>query len=765
MFKKNCSILLFIIAVNVLSQNTQNGWNVYTSMKDVKSVSLLGNEIWGTSSGGLFHFDASNFSILGKFTTLDGLLSNELNAGTADLNGNVWVGALDGSINVYYPSSKTWKVVTDIRNSGKPNRKINHFFQYGDQMFFATQFCIVRFSISQFQFIDQPYTFYIQNNIEAPVNWIHVVNDTIWAATQYGIAYANVNSSLPIGSSWKNFNTNNSVLNKNLVNTIAYFNNRVYFGTDSGMVYFQNGVLSRYEPLFNGIPLREGVNNIYASGNSMYFSSYRNSDRIYKVDNTNLLNATEVYSGFPVNNFKMSSNGDLIVGTKYRGVDVFRNNSHNNVMPNGPYSNLIFNSAVDNNGNVWVVSGSLGNWQNESGIYKYNGSTWTNYVLPDYPQIGSICCGYVQVYASKDGSKVWASGFGLGLLEFSGNTLQRYVDTNSVLCAFGAGSFVLVEGVKEDNNGNLWLINRGCPQPIVNYTTGEKYPVPANPTSRTLIYMVIDNYNTKWMTFPPNEPGSEQGIAYWNESIPSGNIIRASSMGDNVSGVNNIVLDKNGEVWCATNNGIVIYSDPYQIINSPNTTTLTHYKMKIVEGGLSTPLTEDVTAIGVDALNNKWIGTAANGVIYVSPDGTGSTLLARYNTINSPLPDNKITSITCDNTNGTVYFGTTKGLVAFKTIAISPLADCDKIRVGPNPYSIPSDNQLRIDGLVAESSVKILTISGTLVAEFETPGGRVTEWNGKDLYGNYVSSGIYIIVGYNKDGSKACTGKVAVVRK
>jgi hypothetical protein len=404
----------------------------------------------------------------------------------------------------------------------------------------------------------------------------------------------------------------------------------------------------------------------------------------------------------------------------------------------------------------------LGNWQNESGVYTYDGSTWKNYILPDYPQLGDGCCGYVQVYPARNGSDIWVSGFGLGLLKINGNNLVRYNDTNSVLCNFGGTGFVLVEGVKEDNNGNLWVINRGCPQPIVNFTTGQKYPVPAQGTN-TLLYMVIDNYNTKWMTFPPSEPLSEQGVAYWNETIPTGNIIRAAQMGSNVSVVNNIALDKNGEIWCATNNGIVIFPDPYHVISNPNSIDLARLKMRIVEGGLATPLTEDVTSIGVDALNNKWIGTASNGVIYVSPDG--STLLARFNTLNSPLPDNRITSISCDNVNGTVYFGTTKGLAAYKTIAINPLEDCDKISVGPNPFTLPSDKPLRIDGLVAESSVKILTISGALVAEFETPGGRVTEWNGKDLNGNYVSSGIYIIVGYNKDGSKACTGKVAIVRK
>ncbi len=184
--------------------------------------------------------------------------------------------------------------------------------------------------------------------------------------------------------------------------------------------------------------------------------------------------------------------------------------------------------------------------------------------------------------------------------------------------------------------------------------------------------------------------------------------------------------------------------------------------MRIIENGISTPLTENVLSIAVDALNNKWLGTISDGVLYVSPDG--STLLARYNTLNSPLIDNKILSISVDSESGTAYFGSEKGIVSNKTIAVNPLAECDKIKAGPNPFVVPSGSTLKIDGLVAESTVKIISISGVLVAEFETPGGRIAEWDGKDLNGNYVSSGIYIIAGFNKDASKVCTGKVAIVR-
>jgi hypothetical protein len=226
--------------------------------------------------------------------------------------------------------------------------------------------------------------------------------------------------------------------------------------------------------------------------------------------------------------------------------------------------------------------------------------------------------------------------------------------------------------------------------------------------------------------------------------------------------VNDVMADNSGEIWIATDNGIAIILDPYQVIQNPNTAP-DFYKMRIIANGISTPLTENVKTVRADALNNKWIATLSNGLIYVSPDG--STILAEYNTSNSPLLDNSISTIATDPKGGKVFFGTQYGLISYQTVAVEPLADCGKITAGPNPYLIPNDNLLRIDGLVEGSSVKILTISGTLVDEFESPGGRIANWDGRDQNGNLVATGIYIIAGFNKDASKVCTGKVAVVRR
>src|SRR4030095_7520798 len=309
------------------------------------------------------------------------------------------------------------------------------------------------------------------------------------------------------------------------------------------------------------------------------------------------------------------------------------------------------------------------------------------------------------------------------------------------------------------------VINRASTVPIVRFIPQPclAYPVPSNQSATTMIYMAIDNYNTKWMSFPSDLSGQERGVVYFNENTsPSGLIIAAALLGADMHTVYHVVVDKNGEVWIGTDNGIAIIRDPSQVINNPGTVPFIE-KMRIIENGISTPLTENVQFIAVDALNNKWIGTFSNGLLYVSPDG--STLIARYTSANSPLPDNKILSVVVSPKSGVAYFGTEKGLASFKTIAVQPLENCDKISTGPNPFIIPNDVKLKIDGLVAESTVKILSISGTLIAEIESPGGRIAEWDGRDLNGNLVSSGIYIIAGYNKDASKVCTGKVAVVRK
>lgn len=756
-------VSVFLFQDSFGQQHFTNKWNVYTCMKDINGVGLSGTKVWAATTGGLFTFDYNNTGgTIKKYTILDGLLSNELTSNTVDNSGNIWSGGIDGSISVLYPSNNTWRVVSDIQTSTETSKSINDLFQYGNSMFISTAFSLIQFNIPQFQFIDQPYIYLGSLPAKTPVYQTIVINDTVWAATKNGIAYANINSALPIQSNWRNFTTSNSVLRSNQINSAIYFDNKVVFGSDTGgMVYFQNGNLNTFTPLYNGVPVQNSINRLAVSGNSLYFSTHNLTNNLYRVDNTNLGVAYLVLSGIPINALKVNPNGDLIIGTANKGINIYKNNTSTYVVPNGPNSNIFTALDVDANSNIWGSSGGTG-----EGVYRLSGTTWKNFTTDNTPQqlIGSG--DYRHIYASRYSNAVYCGGYGTGLLKIVGDSLNRFDINNSCLIGFG-GNFVLVEGMREDNNGRLWLVNRATANPIMQFNelpnTCFSYPTPSNPAAITMLFMDIDNYNTKWMTLPNDVEGSPRGVVYFNESTPStGLIIGTSNMGQNVTAANHLVVEKNGEVWIATDNGISIVRDPYQVISNPNTAPQIN-KMQIIENGLETPLLENVTCIGVDALNNKWIGTVSNGLIYVSSDG--STLLARYNTANSPLPDNNISSIIIDPRTGIAYFGTEKGLVSLQTIAVQPLDNCDKIKVGPSPFIIPNASLLRIDGLVAESTVKILTISGKLVYEFQTEGGRIANWDGRDSNGNLVSSGIYIVAGYNKDATQVCTGKIAVVRR
>jgi len=767
MLKKLAFLAAIIITCgNLYSQNTNNGWNIYTSLREVKGISLGGNSVWAASSGGLFNFDATLPSNISKYTSLDGLSSNELTAVSYSSDGRVWAGAFNGAISVLNTNDRSWKQITDILNSTEPSKRVNAFYEYNNMMFFATEFCIVKFNIPQFQFVDQPYTRFGSLVSPTPVYDIIVVNDTLWAATKNGIAYANINNNLPIASNWTSFTSSNSVMLDNQSNALAYFDSKVMIGTDSGLVYFQNGTLNSYTPQFNGNPFTDPVGKMTVSGGILYFSAYSNYEgfkgnfRIFKVNSNNLNNLELVEAGTEVNSLKVNTAGDLLIGTVNNGVNIYRNSANNFVIPNGPYSNLQSSIIVDQSSNVWSVSGSLGDWAPRSGIYRYNGTSWTNYTFSSDPILGNGCCGWVNVYPDRQGN-MWVGGWGNGLLKIAGSELTRYDESNSVLQAVGGPGFVLTYGIDEDNSGNLWVVNNFVTNSIVNFTQQLSYAPSIGGTSAFFTTMAIDNFNTKWITLHPIE-GNVRGLLYFNEGTsPTGSLINYTQLGSDIGQVNQVITDKNGEVWVATNNGVIVIPNPEQVINNPGTIP-NLFKMRIIENGISTPLTENVLSIAVDALNNKWLGTISDGVLYVSPDG--STLLARYNTLNSSLIDNKIISISVDNETGTAYFGSEKGIVSFKTIAVNPLTECDNIKAGPNPFIVPSGTTLKIDGLVAESTVKIISISGVLVAEFETPGGRIAEWDGKDLNGNYVSSGIYIIAGFNKDASKVCTGKVAIVR-
>ena len=112
-----------------------------------------------------------------------------------------------------------------------------------------------------------------------------------------------------------------------------------------------------------------------------------------------------------------------------------------------------------------------------------------------------------------------------------------------------------------------------------------------------------------------------------------------------------------------------------------------------------------------------------------------------------------------------MYVGTANGLTSFDTPSILPVENFDGLNIYPNPLVIKDgSNLVTIDGLIRNSDIKIVTVSGKLVREFSSPGGRTAFWDGRDDNGNFVSSGVYIVIAFDQEGNSVETGKIAVLR-
>ena len=131
-----------------------------------------------------------------------------------------------------------------------------------------------------------------------------------------------------------------------------------------------------------------------------------------------------------------------------------------------------------------------------------------------------------------------------------------------------------------------------------------------------------------------------------------------------------------------------------------------------------------------------------------------------------------IAKISVDKEFGKVFFATDKGIVAYNS-NVAPFGETlGEVYAYPNPVR-KFHNTVTIDGrngtnLPKGTNVKILDIAGNLVYETnviegqELQGGKVI-WDKKNLVGNNVTSGIYIVLLANEDASETSSTKIAII--
>lgn len=715
-------------------------WKNYSCTYDaVASVPYKEGAFTATSGGLYYHgFSDSSYYLI---TKSEGLTSQKLSSLAVDSKGRIWTGSTDGVISIFDPKDKSISEIFDIYHSDLTQKGINAIAISGDSVMVATDFGLSLINANNLSFYETAFrlgTFPSQGRISA----VYYSGSSIFASTDNGIAVLKTgNSNISSPDSWTAFPLTGFGVSK--INSIEKYQGNIIAGTNNGVYSLKDG---KWTPIYH-----QGyeVMSMKAKGDSLYVSLY---DKLYLETPQG---ETKISEGTGYNSF-YRDDSRICISTA-QGLKLISGNQKSSFLPNSPMSNLFSALTVDNAGNLWAGSGIspyLG------GLYNYDGKLWHNFDLGNPKEITTRA--YCHLSSMADGSVVcstWGAGFDL----YKNGKFRVFNTGNTNLTGIPADhKFLVINGSKQDSKGNLWILNywsnSGQPIAMMNSDSSfTQYSLLGNSLNPEIIkaeHMTIDQYDTKW--FASTATDTKRGLYYFNEEGTPSNLtddvwgMVGTNNGLNSDLITAVALDNRGELWVGSVSGINVIPDPAY----PSQGITSIYAMR----------QQSVTAILVDPLDRKWVGTT-KGLFLMNSDGT--QLLQEFNSANSPLPDDYIKSLAADENTGEIYIGTDYGLSSVKTLAIKPMDSASGLFVYPNPLLIGPDNgkTLKIDRLIKNATIRIISVEGRTVTEFQSPGGRIAVWDGKDNQGQYVSSGIYIIAAYDQDGNSVSRTKVAVFRK
>lgn len=731
------TIILFYLN-NSLAQFGK--WQNYTNQSEVNSITITDYGVWGGTQGGVFLY--SNDKSFKQYNLLSGLKELLIQSIQSDKNGKIWIGGKAGFISVYDPDADKFQTIVTIAMTDKSKKQINNLVTKNDKIYVCTDFGLSIVDINSFSFGDT-YTKFGIFGIDSKVNNV-LIRDTIWVATEKGIAVQKSNRTNYLDpDSWWNFTTAQG-LPSNDIRVIAEYKDSIFVGTGNGLARFNHTL---FESLFY-VVFNRPVVDLKVKGDSLLVLS-ENLLGVYRNGSF-----TVAYENYSVKFKEVEFKGDKIFIATNNGIAYLTQGDVEFIIAPGPNSNFFPSIAVDEYGNVWAASGKDVVMK---GFYKLTKDGWQNYTVDKYPVMGTNAIHKVKV---TSGNIIWAMNWGNGVIRIKNDTDMVRFHHQNVNGLNGVSeniNFVVIKSLAEDSKGNIWMLNYRASDnrmlvKLSKDSTWEFFVNEINPSLVVTEDIIIDQNDTKWILLEKSgQYQTTEGLVYFNEynRMPSTwGLLTRDKFGN--SSPTSIAVDLRNEIWVGTSQGAYVIPDPTR----PTERITSIFALRA----------EYINCITVDEINNKWIGTTT-GVWVLSPDGTN--LIAKYDTKNSPLPDNNIKSIAIDNNTGTVYIGTDYGMASFNSFSVKPAASFDKLKIYPNPLIVNESQNINlvIDGLVKNSTIKVVSMSGELINEFVTPGGRVATWNGRDKNNNVVSSGIYFIVAFSEDGEQITTGKVAIINR
>jgi len=767
-----CVLLLFCFVVDLSAQSILD-WQSYTSFRSVSDITEDSKgRIWMTTEGGVLVTENSKviktLTPIEELARLDGnsiIYSEELE--------KIFVGYLTGEIDVIDENDFKVEKLTDIkRNNSFSQKAINDFYLTENSLFVATDFGLVEYNLNGL-FVKDTYTKFGNFNTAIPVNTILKDSGVLYLGTEEGIAFTIQDSSFS-SSDWENYTDSDGYTSES-TEALGFFDNELYAST----------LVENYK-LSDGT---WGINSDF--GNDVIVD--------YKTTNNFIIALSEevIYHKEGAQNFHSSSlqgsigtvisrepfTDTILFGTRINGLGILdlSNDTISYETQEGPYVN--FFEGLNFYDGVLISGSTRSSSRREEidktrGFYIFENGEWENYneiITPDFQNVV-----YRQPFKTTASENYYYFGsWGTGVVRFDKETdeIKLFDETNSTLRGWPQDNelYPVISGLETDSNNDVWLVSRYGNTPLYRQTPGDddwQHFQENSAVSSSDLYenLFIDSFDQKWIALQ-NAQSSGTGLLVIDTKNPEdesddvGVKLQSGTNSGNLpdSKVNVIVEDKNGEVWIGTSRGIAKFIFPELIVEGSIQERTAQWLINEDTSAVSRFLLRDVnaTAMAVNAANEKWVGSANQGIYLLNAEG--SKILKRFTMDNSPLFSNSIKSIAINDLTGEVFISTDVGLISYQDIPKKPVIEMKELKVFPNPFNYDKNDQVIIEGLSEETKVKVLGVDGTVLNSFSTNGGRAS-WNGRDSSGNKLGSGVYFVVAVDSEGTSKGVGKVVIVR-
>lgn len=750
------------------SSMAQSGtWRDHLNYDKALSIDLLGDEVYVASDNGIFIYHRLNNDIT-RLSKVNGLSDIGITAIRADVEGNlVIVGYENGNLDII--ENKTIKNFPAIKNSSViGDKSIRHIHFYQSQAFLSTGVGIISFNTERIEVSD---TYEILPMSSPTINEVTVLNDSIFAATDQGLFKASLADDLTVFGNWiQDLSIPAPFENVNNVSAVAgllYINFRE--GNEQGTFLRRP---NEWELINSGgdiLELTESPSGLVL--NTSYFLDAKNPDGSSRLLLSNYGNTV------PMRAVKVIADelGNLWIADNFSGLIKYNEeNAFEFIRVPGPGTNNAFKLEISD-GRLWVASGfpqHPGNWNNtflQTGFYKFYQGVWENYLPDQYPIFGSEGLSDLTVaYPDPTNPDLAYVGSWIGgvVTAQANEILQVYDETNSALQEReefdrndGQG-YVGVADIVKDREDNIWMTNGYADEPLVvlrpdgsweSFSLGNNFGA-----TDVLTRLLVAQDGNIWMV--DNRGGV---VAY----SPSENDLKLFKSGDGNGGLPNnevfcISEDLDGEIWVGTSDGVAVFYSPFDAFSDNPSDAR---QILVEQDGIFQFLLEaqSISVIAIDGANRKWVGTFGSGVFLLSEDGTEEIL--RFTSDQSPLFSDVINDIAIDNETGEVFIATVEGILSYQGDATGGELSNECLKVYPNPVRETYSGPITIEGIMRNSDIKITDMRGNLVATLQSNGGRGI-WDGKNLNGERVATGVYFALVSNETADSDCVSKILMIK-